>query len=208
MVFEFIVIVIGVLTAFGLQTISESFSDNIKKKKYLMAIRQELATNIALIDQKLQRRTNQFDSTKVLIQILSGKQKDEEMIIDYMENFYILNEMTWKLGSYEAFKTSQIFDQVESIDLLTKLNNLDAKIVLTLDWQKRIQDISFDLFVTGNDGAINLANYKPEFEKVFLPGYIEKIVYLGQMRLGLTEEFILLSNEMREVQNLIDLEMK
>jgi hypothetical protein len=207
-IYEFVVIVVGVLTAFGLQTISESFADNATKKRYLTAIKRELDANIRQFEQLIQRRSNQEDSTKVLVRILSSRQEDADLIRNYMQNFYWLHEMTCKLGSYEALKTSSSFDEVESIDLITRLNNLDAQLAYILAWQTRVQVISIDLFIFRNDDALNLSNYKPEFEKVFSPGYITKIEYLMKTRADLTRDFADLMSEMRQIQKLVDQEME
>lgn len=206
--FEFIVIIMGVLTALAIQTIVQSHSDNIEKRKYLQAIREELADNIAHIDSMMMMRRHQEDSTKLLTQLLSEKTRDEITITKHMERFFELLETKCKLGSYEALKNSNVFDKVESIELITRLNNLDAQIDLTLAWQMRIQNISFEFFVSGNNGAINLANYRPQLEKVFSAEYIDKITYLSYMRMGLTHEFVKVSTEMKNVERLVELEMR
>ena len=90
-----------------------------------------MAHDIALIDSTMLLLRSQADSTTVLIQLLSEKAQNGRIITKHVELFFSLLDTTCKLGSYEALKNSTVFDKVESIDLITRLNNLDAQIDFT-----------------------------------------------------------------------------
>jgi hypothetical protein len=183
--FEFLVIVVGVLTAFGVQSWSESRSQTTRLNSHLRAIREELTANVDKMDIVVQSNDEQsIFSTDFVNALYSHAQIDSTLI----REVYLYKSLSFKLGSYEALKTSSILDQVRNIELIRQLNNLSAQVESTLEFQRQVETIYYETMIYKNGGAVDLVTYKPLTSYVYSQEYIDKVRYLSKMRGFVTSE--------------------
>jgi hypothetical protein len=205
LLFEFIVIVVGVLTAFGLQEFAQSVSDEKQKLRYLTSVRAELLENQEKVEKIIRSNRRQDSITSELILHL-----DNHKIFDtvLLERVLTYSYVTFKLGAYEALKNSGSYDKLDNTELTTTLNNLNSQAESTMEFQGKVENLNTELFVLKNNDALDPMTRKILSEKVYSIGYRNDLKQLQRFRRALTREFELIRDESSEMLLLLELELK
>ena len=203
---EFVVIVIGVLTAFGVEELATSINENKQQRIYLKSVKAELTENKVHLSNLINGNIRQASTTDTLLHYLDNKILTDST--ELFKSFLVYGYMIFNLGAYEALKNSRVYHKLDNIELTTKLNNLIAQVESTLEFQGKIETLQMKLFVEENNDAIDPISRIVLSNSVYSLKYKNNIKQIQGYRLVITDEFKLIRDKIDGIIELIETEIQ
>ncbi len=206
LLYEFLVIVIGVLTAFGVQEIAETLSENKQKTYYLKSVKSELTENSSTIAELIKSMDDKSVIADTLIHLLNNRISPDGT--ELFESFFRYSYLKFNLGAYEALKSSKIYNEIDNIELTTSLNNLIAQVQSTIEFQDKVEVLQMQLFIVKNNDVLDPVSRNILTDKAYSRHYVNDIKQIQVYRNALNGEFKDILVNINVVIELIDEELE
>lgn len=202
---EFLIIVIGVLTAFGIEELASSINDKTQKKQFLQSIHAELLENKKNLDRVIDSYDQLKSLTDTLLNHLNNQTTEDPT--ELFERFTSYSPLVFNIGSYDALKNSRIYDKLDNIKLTVELNNLTAQLESTLEWQSKIESLQLELFIVNNNDIKDPNSGRIINNNIYSVENRNNITSLGGYREVLNSEFKTILEKVDSVIELLDKEI-
>ncbi len=106
---ELLLIILGVLSALAVENFRESISDKTKEKEYLLALRDAIQSDTAVIKKETQRCFSKQNACAVILQLVEGDTQAEipqDKLEDMTASIVMLIDPVYNTAIYEDLKSS------------------------------------------------------------------------------------------------------
>ncbi len=120
---ETLVVIVGILVAFSLDSWNENRKNELKERRILRELAQNLNQNIQVFEQNIKGQENFVRRIDIILDFLENDKPYEDSLAFHFRTLIYLEQITITASAYETLK-SVGFDLIQSDDLRTEIIDL------------------------------------------------------------------------------------